>query len=194
MRWQEQRLPAGKVDLRCRKHRLPPWALGSRWHEHHRRSPVVDLRRLKVGRRCSELELRAPGAVSPRWHDPLMLDQPRLPARVVRFHWAEVGNLDARHRVPAVDVQVETEGGPVVVRHEVVPAASRCTATRRLGRDDLIAYVRTDHACKLSDGELGKTLVSWFLANAGQLFVGHQPEEFTVRSWRRGIPSIRRRF
>ena len=52
-----------------------------------------------------------------------MPDLPRLPAKVVRFHWEQVSHLDGERRVPVVDVQVETEDGPVKVALEVLPGS-----------------------------------------------------------------------
>jgi hypothetical protein len=48
---------------------------------------------------------------------------PRLPAKVVRFHWEEVSHLDGRRSVPVVDAQAETEDGPVKVALEVLPGS-----------------------------------------------------------------------
>jgi hypothetical protein len=58
---------------------------------------------------------------------------PRLPAKVVRFHWAEVGHLDGTRRVPVVEVVVQTQDGPVPVALEVLPGSlevHRYTAIR----------------------------------------------------------------
>jgi hypothetical protein len=44
-----------------------------------------------------------------------MPDLPRLPAKVVRFHWEQVSHLDGTRRVPVVDVQVEILPGSLEV-------------------------------------------------------------------------------
>ena len=86
---------------------------------------------------------------------PGMPQLPRLPAKVVRFHWERVSHLDGLHRVPVVDVQVETEDGPVKVGLEILPGSlevHRYTAIR----SPIVGVVATEVAQAFVDARREK--------------------------------------